>query len=89
MLNAALQFAAKKSPANRREVIVVTWKKILVLFAGLLKPILTLISPAIKKLVHEMVLSLWSRALETENGWDDFFVEMLADILAIDLPPPE
>lgn len=66
-----------------------TWNKIVLLFASLLKPILSLISPALKSLVHDLVLSLWSSALKTENGWDDFFVEMLASVLSIDLPPPE
>lgn len=38
------------------------------------------ISPEIKNLLNDFILSLHEKAKETDNPWDDIIVQLLADI---------
>jgi len=55
------------------------------IFAGLVVQV----TPAIKAELNDLLTSLFKKALATPNAWDDFFIGMLLDILAIPRPPPE
>ena len=47
------------------------------------------VTPAIAAELNAFLTNLYQKALATPNPWDDFFVGMLLDILAIPRPPPE
>lgn len=53
--------------------------------AVVLEPLLSALTPGIKKFLHEAIKSLYEKALITENPIDDFFVELLAGLLDVDL----
>lgn len=51
----------------------------------ILFPIFKLVSEWLKDLLEEQVKKWYQKALQTENPWDDFFIERLAYLLSIDL----
>jgi hypothetical protein len=55
----------------------------------LIKEIFELIMPRLSENIRQMLSvylnDLYKKAKETSNFWDDFFVELLADVLGIDL----
>jgi len=62
-----------------------TWKFLLTAFSGIIGQIVKVVSPELRKMLVEMIINLYEKAKQTENPWDDFLVELLAQILAIDL----
>jgi len=66
-----------------------TWKWLLNLLAIILKPILSAITPLIKELFEESLLKLLEKARATENPVDDYFVELLFNIVDLDIPEEE
>ena len=50
-----------------------------------LLPIIALVSEWLRDLLEDSVKKWYAKALETENPWDDFFIERLAYLLSIDL----
>jgi hypothetical protein len=62
---------------------VLTW--VMQIFAGIIGQV----TPTIKAELNAFLTNLYKKALATPNVWDDFFVGMLLDILAIPRPPPE
>lgn len=58
---------------------------VLALVKTILGPILELVTKWLKELMEESVRKWYAKALETENPWDDFFIERLAYLLSIDL----
>lgn len=59
------------------------------LIKTILLPILALVSEWLRDLLEDSVKKWYAKALETENPWDDFFVERLAFLLDIELPEAE
>ena len=53
------------------------------LIANVLKPFINLLTSQIKEELENFVKNLYKKAKSTENVYDDFFVEMLANILSI------
>jgi len=55
----------------------------------LIKEIFELVMPNLSSHIRELLIAylneLYKRAKETENVFDDYFVELLADILGIEL----
>lgn len=70
------------------KVMSITWKWLIKIFMSILSPILEVISPTIKAELNAFLTELYLKALSTPNAWDDLFVGMLLDILAIPRPPP-
>jgi len=66
-----------------------TWKWILNLLGIILKPILSAITPLIKELFEESLNKLLEKARATDNPVDDYFVELLFNIVDLDIPPEE
>ena len=62
-----------------------TWKFLLTAFSGIIGQIVKVISPELRKMLVEMVINLYQKAKATPNPWDDFLVELLAQVLGIDL----
>jgi hypothetical protein len=62
---------------------IFTW--VIQIFSGIIGQV----TPTIKTELNEFLTSLFKKAVATPNPWDDFFVGMLLDILAIPRPPPE
>lgn len=55
--------------------------------AGIVLPkIIDLLSPAIRDELKGLLVSLHKKALATENPFDDYGVEFIAELLAIELP---
>lgn len=65
-----------------------TWQFVFGILAQALGPILSAITPTIKSELNSLLTQLYLKALATPNVWDDFFVGLLLDILAIPRPPP-
>jgi len=55
----------------------------------LVKEVFELIMPKLSSHIRELLTAylndLYKKARETSNFWDDFFVELLADVLGIEL----
>lgn len=66
----------------------ISWRWIIQIFSGMLGPVIGLISPVIKAALNELLTELYKKALATDNPWDDMFIGLLLDILAIPRPPP-
>lgn len=65
----------------------VTFSWVLKLVLLLLKPILAIITPILRKELEETLIKFYHKAVETENPWDDFLAVFLLEIL--DIPIPE
>lgn len=65
-----------------------TWVWILEVIGKVVIPILNLITPEIKDALNKFLTDLYLKALKTSNPWDDLFIGMLLDVLAIPRPPP-
>jgi hypothetical protein len=48
--------------------------------------VIVLMTPKVKMDFEEYLLSLYGRARETANPWDDFLVRFLMRILGMDVP---
>lgn len=66
----------------------VVWVTILGIISQALAPLITVITPVIKDELNKFMTELYKKALVTPNPWDDFFIGLLMDILAIPRPPP-
>ena len=66
-----------------------TWKWLLSLLAVVLKPILSAITPLIKELFEDSLNKLLEKARATENPVDDYFVELLFNIVDLEIPEEE
>ena len=66
-----------------------TWKWLLSLLAVILKPILSAITPLIKELFEDSLNKLLEKARATENPVDDYFVELLFNIVDLEIPEEE
>lgn len=66
----------------------VFWTGILKVFASMLAGIVGNVTPGIFASLKEMLTAKYVEALKTENPWDDMFLGMLLDVLAIPRPPP-
>lgn len=64
------------------------WSVILNLVMGMLGPLMGQVTPVIKNELNDLLTNLYKKALATPSPWDDFFIGMLLDILAIPRPPP-
>jgi len=51
---------------------------------AMIGPLLKAVSPTIRSTIVEMVVKLQKKAQATPNRFDDWFVELLADLLGID-----
>jgi len=69
--------------------MAVNWKKVISFALFFLKPALKLVSKFLRDEIEKAVQSWYRKALETENPWDDFFVEQLAQVLDIELEKEE
>jgi hypothetical protein len=63
-----------------------SWKWVIDLLLRMLGPITSILSPAIKAALTELLLKLYADAVKTPNPWDDWFVGFLLDILSIPRP---
>lgn len=57
------------------------WLKSIIALA--LGTLLKIISPEVRSALSDAINSLYKKAKNTENPWDDFFVEFLAEILNV------
>jgi len=64
--------------------------KLFLKLAGVVLPqIIDLLSPMIRTELGTLLRDLYEKALLTDNPWDDYGIEFLAQILAIELPELE
>jgi hypothetical protein len=63
----------------------VTYSFFINLAVKVLGAIIQVISPEIRKLVHDSMQRLYDNAKQTPNPWDDFFVKLLATIVGVEL----
>ena len=56
------------------------------LILKLLGPIMSALTPVLRKALEEFIIDYYKKAAETENPWDDFLALFLARILGITLP---
>jgi len=65
------------------------WGEILTYAFKIFSGLIGNVTPAIKSELNDLLTGLYLKALKTPNVFDDFFIGMLLDILAIPRPIPE
>ena len=65
--------------------VIMTSSIITSIVSQLLKTILSVLSPEIKVLLESSIKSIYDRAKQTSNPYDDFALEFIAKILGITL----
>lgn len=58
---------------------------VMALVVPILKALFGVLSPALKVLATDAIRSLYAKALESSNPFDDFLIELVAAIMGIDL----
>lgn len=58
------------------------WERITIV---VLSAILRAVSPVLREALQKSIKELYEKAKQTDNPYDDFFVELLARLLGIDL----
>lgn len=62
------------------------WTWIVNLLIAVLKVILPVLSPTLRDELEKVMVSLYNKAMETDNPWDDFLMRFLLRILGIPIP---
>lgn len=62
------------------------WTWIVNLLVAVLKVILPVLSPTLREELEKVMVSLYNKAMETDNPWDDFLMRFLLRILGIPIP---
>jgi hypothetical protein len=73
-----------KSQSEENEMKIV-WKDLIILIAKVLSPVLAAITKKFRDEIEVWVKKKYTEALETDNPWDDFFFEILAAMLKVDI----
>jgi hypothetical protein len=63
----------------------ITYQILMKLVKEIFELIMPKLSESIRQILTTYLNDLYKKAKETPNFWDDFFVELLADVLGIDL----
>ena len=59
---------------------------ILSIIISILRPIIAVLTPTIRDMLHDTLIDFYNKAKATENPWDDFLAEILLRLLGIDIP---
>lgn len=62
------------------------WTWIVSMLLTVLKVIIPVISPTLRDELEKVMLTLYQKAMETDNPWDDFLMRFLLRILGIPIP---
>lgn len=62
------------------------WTWIINLVLAVLKVIMPVLSPTLREELNKLMLSLYEKAMATDNPWDDFLMRFLLRILGIPVP---
>ena len=63
-----------------------TWKFWVEIGIRVLGAIVRLVSPEIRKLMEDLLTEWYEKAKQTDNPWDDYLVEVVAQLLGVELP---
>ena len=63
----------------------ITYQILMKLIKEIFELIMPKLSESIRQILTTYLNDLYKKAKETSNFWDDFFVELLADVLGIEL----
>jgi hypothetical protein len=63
----------------------ITYQILIKMVKEIFELIMPKLSESIKQMLSVYLNDLYRKAKETSNFWDDFFVELLADVLGIEL----
>jgi len=64
----------------------ITLKWVIRLVLLLLKPIMTIVTPTLRKELESFLVAYYKKAEETENPWDDFLALFLLNIFDVSVP---
>jgi len=62
------------------------WTWIVSMLLTVLAAIIPVLSPALRGELEKAMLSLYAKAMESDNPWDDFLMRFLLRILGIPIP---
>ena len=62
-----------------------TWRILIETLTRAFVNLLAAVSPQIRDAFREFLKGLYVKAKQTENPWDDLFVEVIATVMKIDL----
>lgn len=64
----------------------VSWWWLINLIVDILRPLVDIVSPTIRKRLEDFLIDFYNDAIETENPYDDFLARFLLRIFAIPIP---
>ncbi|MBA7710613.1 hypothetical protein ES703_119558 [subsurface metagenome] len=64
----------------------ISWWWLINLIVEILRPLVDIVSPTIRKRLEDFLIDFYNNAIETENPWDDFLARFLLRIFAISIP---
>lgn len=64
----------------------VSWWWLINLIVDILRPLVDIVSPTIRKRLEDFLIDFYNDAIETENPYDDFLARFLLRIFAISIP---
>ncbi len=64
----------------------ISWWWLIDLMVNVMRPLVDIVSPTLRKELEDFMIGFYNRALETDNPWDDFLARFLLRIFAISIP---
>jgi len=64
----------------------VSWWWLINLVVSILRPLVDIVSPTLRKELEDFLIDFYNKSMETENPYDDFLARFLLRIFAIPIP---
>lgn len=64
----------------------ISWWWLIDLVVNVMRPLVDIISPTLRKELEDFLIGFYRRSIETENPWDDFLARFLLRIFDVSIP---